>query len=147
MHLYNILVLCLSSSPVHFKKGPEYLTRWTRCLSFWWDFCCWTWFRVVFSFVWGTFLLFFLSSPLVWWSPFPLFPSTCIFLFSERFGSFLIQYFYSFRYLSFFYFSLWAWQIFLCQIPFLFHNWMFLLFVPESSVIFNILQTAWCRDS
>ena len=43
--------ICWSSSLIHFKNSPEYLTREK---TFWWDFCCRAWFWKVFSFVWDT---------------------------------------------------------------------------------------------
>ena len=54
----NFLVLrfiCWSSSLVHFKNGPEYLTRGQpRYLSLWWNSCYIIWFWVAFLFSWGT---------------------------------------------------------------------------------------------
>ena len=43
--------ICLSSTLVHFKNGPEYLTRrQLRRLSFLWDFCSIFWLWIVSSF-------------------------------------------------------------------------------------------------
>ena len=62
-----------------------------RSLSLWFYFCYIVWFPVVFSFSRETlFKFFFLSSPLVWWCPLPIFPSTCKFpflWFFSRFGN------------------------------------------------------------
>ena len=43
-----------SSSLIHFKNSPEYLTKGTaKVFILWWDFCYMVWFWVVFSFSWG----------------------------------------------------------------------------------------------
>ena len=54
-----------------------------------WDSCYRVWFRD-FSFVWDTlFFKAFLSSPLVWWYPLVIFPSTCMFPLLRLFWFFL----------------------------------------------------------
>ena len=67
------------------------------CLFLWGDFCR----REVFSFVWGTLLLFFLHLRLFDNVRFQYSHGFVIFLFSKRSDSFLIWQFNSFRYLSF----------------------------------------------
>ena len=59
-------------------------------LSLCWDFYYAVWFRVVFSFTWDILFFFFLSSPIVWWYPFLIFPSVCKFPFLQAFWFFLI---------------------------------------------------------
>ena len=73
--------ICLSSSLVHFKNVPEYLSRGARkCLSLLMRFLLQSLVSKVSLFVWGTFLKRFLSL-LIWWCPLPIFPSTCKFPF------------------------------------------------------------------
>ena len=69
------------SSMVTSSLPPSFLDTYSisqrgkpRCLSLWWDSDCRAWFRVVF--VRDTFLSLFLSSPLVWWCPLPIFLNT-----------------------------------------------------------------------
>ena len=117
LFLINIVYLCylscassatfLSSSPYVWVLPLSILRIVHRILkgrqprlSLTWDFWSRIWFRKAFSFFWGTLFLSFLSSSLVW-CPLLIFPSTCIFLFSERFDSFLIWRFFSFHYLTF----------------------------------------------
>ena len=57
-------------------------------------------------------LLFFLSFPLVWWCPLLIFPSTSNFPFLQAFWFFSLDLAVLFLPLSFFLFSLWAWNIF-----------------------------------
>ena len=45
-----------------------------RCLYLWWDFWYIVWFWVLFLFFWCIRFKFFLSSPLIWWCPLPVFP-------------------------------------------------------------------------
>ena len=76
---------CLTYSFVHFKNGPEYLTKGTA----------WVFIPLIrllvqilvsrsISFVWDTLLLFF-SSSLVWCHPFPIYSSSCKFPFLRAF--------------------------------------------------------------
>ena len=129
--------ICLSSSFVHFKKGPEYLLNSDIPAVYHFyeisaaDFSFDKFSRspeILFSF-------FSVSSRFVWRCPLPIFQSTCNFLFLQAFWLFL-DFFYSFHYLSIFNFSLWGWHIFLCQIPFQCPGCIFLLFVPVSNSIF-----------
>ena len=90
-----------------------------RCLSLWWDFYCKIWLPEVFSFVWGTLSLFYLSSQFVSWCLLPLFPRTCNFPFLQASDSCLIWQFYSFHYFSFPLFIITMAHI-LYQIPFLY---------------------------
>ena len=78
------LSISSSSSHVHFKNCPEHLTR-TRRLSHCWDFCYIVCIREVSSFSWDKHLNFFLSSPLVWWCPLPVFPNIFRFPFLRAF--------------------------------------------------------------
>ena len=43
----------------------------------WWDLCCISYSSEVFTFIWSTQVLIFLSSTLVWWRHVPLLPNTC----------------------------------------------------------------------
>ena len=70
-----LLSICWSSSLVHFRNGPEYLTKGQpRCLSLWWDYGYIVSFRIVYSFSWDTLLNFFHHLPF-FDGPLPIFPS------------------------------------------------------------------------
>ena len=133
----NFLVpwfICLSSSFVHCKNGPEYLTRRTAHMSF-----------LSQSFVSRIFsrsseVIFSYFFFYLWWH--------IIFLFFKRFNAFLTWKFYSFRFFfcfSFSQFSLSAWYIFQWKIPFMYSG--ILLFVSVSPVLFRFLQKAWYNPS
>ena len=94
----NFLVLwsiCLSSSFIHFKNGPKYLARGTAA-----EF---------------GFEKLFLSSPLVWLCPLPIFPSSCNFPFLQVFWFFLVMAVLFLPLIVFFHFSF-SWHIFQYQI-------------------------------
>ena len=103
--IINFIVLwsiCLSSSHVKFRNGPNILQGLLpRCLFLWWDFCCWAWLTEVFSFDWSILWLFFFHFCLFDYVCFQYSLVLIIFLFSNCFNSFSIWQFYSFRYLSF----------------------------------------------
>ena len=124
--VFNFLVLwsiCLISSFIHFKNGPEYLIRDTskvfiplmrfQLLSL-----------VSRSFFRSSEVLF--SSPPIWWCPFPVFPGTSNFPF---FHSFLILSWFGGSITSviclFPPFSLWPCHIFICRIRFLYPGCIF----------------------
>ena len=124
--LYIISYLFLWSiswtySLVHFKSGPEYLTMGTTqafmpLMRF-----------LLFSLVSSSFLVllrysFFLIH---------LFPFLLAFWFFLDLAVLFLPSFVFFR------FSLWEWYIFLCQIPFLYLDCIFLLFVSESPILFH----------
>ena len=74
--------ICLCSSLVHFKNGPEYLTRGQpRYLSLWQGSCNRFLSRVVFWLFWDSFLKIFISFLVVWWCQLPISPSICGFPF------------------------------------------------------------------
>ena len=96
------------------------ILRWY--LFFLWDFCYVVWFHVVFSLYWGILLWYFLSSPIVWLCPLPIFPSICTFPFLWAFRFFLdliVLFLPSFAIVRI---SLWAWNIFPWQIPLLYFH-------------------------
>ena len=105
--------------------------RLPKCLSVWCDFCSRAWFLEVFSVVWGTLFLFFLSSLMFWWNPLPIFPST--YNFPLLFLDLAVLFF---MFFVFFHFSFHSYNLavyFYCfyQSPILFY-------------LFIFLQTAWC---
>ena len=126
-----------SSSLVHFKNGPEYLTKDTvqvfiPLMKF-----------LPRSLVSETFLdllrylfLFFILSPLVCYCQLRIFPSTCNFPFLQASCFFLILAVLILSLFVFFHFSLLSWHIFLCWIPFLHLDCIFLFFVLVSTVFF-----------
>ena len=128
--IINFLVvwsICLSSFLVYFKNGFEYLTMGTvqvfdeisaAELGF-----------KKFSRSSKVLFYFFLSSPLVWWCPLPIFPSICNFPFLKVFWFFLELTVLFLPLFVFFLSSLLAWHIFLCQISFQYFGRIFLLFV------------------
>ena len=78
--------ICLSSSLVHLRKGPEYLTRaQPKYLFLWWGFCWRVLSRVVFAFSWDILFGSCLSFALVWWCQPPRYPSICRFHFLRAF--------------------------------------------------------------
>ena len=57
-----------------------------RYVFLWWNFCCRVWFRDVFLFFWGIFLLTFsFIFFFIWWCPLPISPGSCNFLFLKVF--------------------------------------------------------------
>ena len=76
-------------------------------------------------------ILFFLSSSLVWWCPLPILPYTCNFPFPQAFWFFLDLTVLLLLFLVFFYFSLLAWNISVCQILFLYPDSIYLSFLWE----------------
>ena len=89
---WNIYALVLTpiSSPTDFKKCPKYLTRETaHILIPSMRFLLISLVRKVFSFIWDTPLLFYLSFPLIWRCPLLIIPSTCNFPFLRVFWFFL----------------------------------------------------------
>ena len=113
--------ICWSSFFIHFKSRVSYKEDKPMCLSFWWNFYYIVWFQVVFSFSWDILFQFFLSSPLVWWSPLSIFPSICKFPFLRAF-SFFSWFCISFPFIICrFRFSLWTW----CQIPSLYRHCLY----------------------
>ena len=71
----DLLFIC--SSLVHFKNGLEKLTRGTVHVFIpLMRFLLQSLFREVFSFIWYTLFLFFISSPLVWLCPLPISPNS-----------------------------------------------------------------------
>ena len=87
--LWVLWSICLSSSLVYFKNGPMYLTK-ENCqmFIFWWCFYCRARFNEFFSFLWSITFIHFLSSPLDWWFPLPIFPITRNFPFLQTFRFF-----------------------------------------------------------
>ena len=121
--------ICLSSSLVHLRKGPEYLTRviaqvFIPLIRF-----------LLESFVLSSFLVllrysfeFCLSFPLVWWCQSPRFLSICRSRFLRTFWSYL-ELVVLFRQLdAVCHFSWRAERIFQCQIPFLCLDCIFCLY-------------------
>ena len=137
--------ICLSSSLVHFKNGPEYPMWGTAHVSI-------SLIRfLLYSFVSSNFLvllkysfLIFLSSPLVWWYQLPRCPSICRFLFSGRSN-------FSWSGISIpsircrLPLSLLAWGIFLCKITSLRADCIFWPHVSYFPILFHFWQTVWCR--
>ena len=133
--------ICWSSSFVHFKNGPEYLTRGTALILI-------TLIRFLLcSLVSSSFLVllrntfknFFLSSLVVKWCPLPVFPSTCklpllrvLWFFLDLVVRFCPS-FIVFRH------SLLTWHIFLYQIPFLYLQWISSLTVFRVLILFHFL--------
>ena len=132
--------ICLSSSQVHFKNDPEYLTRGTT-----WVFITlirillYILTRVVFWFSEILFLKFFL------WSPLQIFPSISIFPFLRGFWFFLglVVWFIPSCVVS--RFSLLARCIFLCQIQFLYLDCIFSLIIIIIIYSFRVfhLSVSW----
>ena len=139
----NFLVMwsiCLSSSLDHFKNGPNNLKRTTVRVFipfrrfFYAEFVSRSflvrprYFFLVVSFI-STYLLCLL----------PIFRSSCKFHFSERFDSFLIWQFYSFRYLSFSTFHYKHTPV-LCQISSLYPKCIFSLLLPVFPIHFHFCK-------
>ena len=135
-----------SSSHVHFKNGPEYLTVETAQLFILlMTFLLYSLFLSSFLVSLDTLIKFFPSSPFVWWCPLPIFRSICKFLF-------LLAFWPSLSLLILFLllcvvsrFSLSAWHIFLCQIPCLCPDCIFSLTELDFPILFPFCQTVWYR--
>ena len=108
--------------------------------SLWWDSCCRVRFWEAFLFVWDTLLLLFLSSLFTWWCSLPISASTCKFSFLRTSWYFLDL---SVLFLSsfiFFPFSLFARLIFQYEIPFLYPDCIFILFISEIPIHFHFYK-------
>ena len=114
-HSPVIWSIFLSSSLIHFTNGPDLFKRDVHSINV--ISVVEFGFEVPFSF------LFFLSSPLVCWSPLSIFPSTCNFPFQRSFWFFPLLTVLFLQLFVFFLSSLWVWHIFLakfhCLYPYL----------------------------
>ena len=133
------LSIWLSVSLFHLKNGLEYFTRGTsqvfiplmRSLQ-----------QSLVSRGFLVRLMLFFSYLFVWWCLLPTFsfnwnfPFLQTFWFFSWFGSSIPS-----DIFFFLHFSLWAWYIFLCQIPFPYSGCIFLLFISQSPIRFHFLQT------
>ena len=128
-----------NSSLVCLKNGSEYLTRRTAQVFISLMRYLLAWFGLFFSFSWDTKFLFFLSSPLIWWYPLSILPSTCnfpfliVFWFFSWFGSIYLPLCEVSR------FS-WAWRLLLCRIPSPYPDSIFSLPVFGFPVLFYFCQ-------
>ena len=137
--------ICLSSPFVHFKNGPEHLTR--RSAQVFIIFIRFLQYSLVSNnlFIWDT--LFWIFS----------FISTCLTVSASNISNYFYVSF-SPSILNFLDllvpslpscvvcgFSLLEWRIFLCQIPSLCPDCIFTLPVLEFPILFRLWQTVWCR--
>ncbi len=118
---------------------PKYLSLWQgscyRVLS-----------QVIFRLFWDTLFWFFLSIPVVWWCQLPISPSICRFPFLRTFWWLLDLVVWLLLLCVICPFSLLAWCIFLCQIPFLYLDCIFSQFVLGFPIRFRFWQKVWCRQ-
>ena len=138
--------ICWSSSLVHIKNGPEYLTRGQpRCLSLWWDFFYVVFFRIVFSFFWRILFKFFFHLHLFDGIHFQNSRVFVGFLFSECSEFFLVLVILFLPSHVIFCSSLFEWHIFLFQIPSQYRRFICTLLVLKVLILFHFWQTVLYR--
>ena len=136
----GLFVEVLPSSTLRMVPSILHL-RQPRYLSLWWFQE--VWFREVFSFSWGILLNFFLSSRMLDDVFFQYSQVIVSFLFYECPDFFLIL---VVLFISIVLnFSLLAEDIFLCQIPFIYHHCISALFVLGFPILSHFWQTVWCH--
>ena len=110
MNFLDLWFICWTSPLSYFKNDPEYLTRVSAQVF------------LLYSLRSSSFLVlmkfaFFISSPLLYWCPLPIFPNICKFPFTECSDIFLYLVVLFLPSFLVFRFSLLSWHIFLYQIP------------------------------
>ena len=134
-----------SNNIVNFQESTAILNAYKNSMETFWRHLV-VWFRVISSFSWDTvFYLFFLSSPLVWWCPLPIFPSIFKFPFLQAFWSSLGIVFRFLPLCVISRFSFLAWLIFPCWIPSLWSDCIFSQPKLRFLIVFHFWKTVWYR--
>ena len=134
-HLVNVRPSSTSRMVTSILRGQQ-----SRCGPLWWVFCYIVWFGVVF-FVFVRYSYSFFSYSFVWWSPLPIYPSSCKFLFNQAFWFFrdcssIPSVIYPFLFLI----------NGMAQFPLKIFISISSLSVFEFAVFFHIWQTVWCHS-
>ena len=131
-------LISLSSYLDHFKNVPEFLQgELPLCLFLWWYFCSKACSREVFSFVY-CYVIFFLPACLLVSAS--IIPKYMAFSFLQEFRFFLYSAAGFLPWFGFSYHFIMSMTRFLCQILFLYYDYIFFLFVSDYSFFLNSLM-------